>query len=44
MTELPLIFILFAGLFCFSLTLMGLALMVLEFRRLNSSRRTKQRP
>ena len=44
MSELPQIFILFAGFFCFSWTLVGLALTVLEFRRTNASRRTKQRP
>lgn len=40
MSELPRIYIFFAGFFCFSLMLMGLALMVLEFRG-NASRRTK---
>lgn len=36
--------ILYAGIVCFSLTLVGLALTVLEFRRMNASRRTKQQP
>lgn len=36
--------LLYVGIFCFAMTLLGLALTMIEFRKLSRSRRTRNQP